>query len=334
MAGCTSPWAAKPSANPSSSEATKSLGVLPNLLTETIPSSDLIVPTKTIDPCTSENLFAEVKKINNPLLQFEQIVFIARYTPSAELIRPILELQNILFQSQIQEAPSCLATLKLHRDDYFSSVVSYLVHFMGGVKTEVLDTEMQSSLALRQAYENELALITGVNTPTPLPTSLPTLILTNEAPLPTSGTPQVTESPRPAPSTAVPAATTAVPSSTAIPSSTLTSTPIPSTTPSSTAKSQGNLETKTIPVTGGQGDDIFLFNDTGHNLFVHTAPSLTAQTVFILEIDQKIHIIGRTEDSIWLMAEYRPKTYGWIYSNTMAEFTIPIQNMPVVPPLP
>jgi hypothetical protein len=323
LAGCTSPWAAKANSASSSSEPVESLAFLLNPPTSTVQPSNSQIPPGTPDPCAPENFLGEIKKINNPVLQFEQIVFIARFTPSAELIRPILELQNILWQAQIQEAPTCLAELKVRRDEYLGSVISYMVHFMGGIKPEILDTEMQTSASLRQAYEVELALITGVNTPTPLPTTTAT---SSEPPETTPGTPAVLESPRPGPSPAAPTVTKAVPSV----SPTLNPPPAPTSTP----ESRGSIDTKTIPVTGGQVGEIIMTNTTGHNLFLHATPSLTSQTVYILAPDAEIPISGRMDDGIWLMAEYKPGSFGWVYFNINAKFSIPVPGIPVVTPQP
>ena len=111
------------------------------------------------DPCASQNVIGEVKKIKELVDEFDDISFIANLTPQTQLAEPIMKLQTVRRKLANSEYPVCLKNLQNLALDFMNSEINYLAHFMGGAPREIINKEMTYSHQLRDSYEKELAAL-------------------------------------------------------------------------------------------------------------------------------------------------------------------------------
>lgn len=178
--------------------------------TETIPTDG--TPSATLDvqttnPCDKTNLNNTVKDYTDLTREFDDTSYVASFTPQAQLVEPVLKLQEVRRRVQALDTPDCLKNLRKFQIDYMNGVITALVHFLGGAKGDQVQAEIAATRALRQKYDKELATVLGItfvaptaaaqptidpnNTPAPAATATPA---DNVSPTATPG-----ESPTPAP---------------------------------------------------------------------------------------------------------------------------------------
>jgi len=122
-------------------------------------------PSATPDPCSVENILGEVEKVQELVNEFQDIAYIANFTPKAQLIDPLLKLQGVHSELQNLAVPPCQEALKDAALDYMGAVINYLAFFMGDVPTEQVNAGIQNSQALWQALVaefNKVFSIAGV----------------------------------------------------------------------------------------------------------------------------------------------------------------------------
>lgn len=149
-------------------------------------------PSTTPNPCDKSNVQTSVKQFTDLTREFDDTSYVASFTPQAQLVEPVLKLQEVRRKVQAIEAPDCFTQLKKLQIIYMNGVITALVHFLGGAKGDQVQAEIAATRSLRVNYEQELANVLGVTyVPPPTVTSQPTSAGATEAP-PLPPTPTVT----------------------------------------------------------------------------------------------------------------------------------------------
>lgn len=137
------------------------------------PTEPPATPTPTPDPCSAENIAAEVEDLQAVVNTFQDGMNIANNTDVNLLIHPILRLQEIQEEMRRVEVPGCLAGLKETSIQYSISVINYLLIFMNtqDPNSEELVTAIQNSQLLWQEVIRNFnsVLTTSGLTPQELP---------------------------------------------------------------------------------------------------------------------------------------------------------------------
>lgn len=128
------------------------------------------------DPCSEENLPAEVAKVNKLMREFDDYSALASNTPQAQLVVVIPELQRILREAEDQQAPVCLQTLKKYQIEHMTIVIQTLMAFMSNADSGLVNTGIMRARELRLQYDVEVARLLGITmavapTPAAPPTS-------------------------------------------------------------------------------------------------------------------------------------------------------------------
>jgi hypothetical protein len=113
------------------------------------------MPTAETDPCASENLLDEVEKVQDLVNEFQDIAYVANFTPQTELIVPIMEMQDVRRDLQKLDVPVCEEGIKTASLNYMNSTINYLAFFMGGETKENVDAGIQNSQVLWQTVLEE-----------------------------------------------------------------------------------------------------------------------------------------------------------------------------------
>lgn len=121
-----------------------------------------VIPTPTLDRCSPTNILPEIKKVHDLMRAFDDVSFVANMTPQAQLVNPILKLQDIRRSVENLDLPSCAATLQNDAILYMNAVATTLTHFMGGLQTDMVNKEVSASQQFRVQYETERARLAGV----------------------------------------------------------------------------------------------------------------------------------------------------------------------------
>jgi len=113
------------------------------------------MPTATPDPCASENLLEEVEKVQDLVNAFQDVAYVANFTPQTELIVPIMEMQAVRRDLEKLDVPVCEEAIKTASLNYMNSTINYLSFFMGGETKENVDAGIQNSQVLWQVVLGE-----------------------------------------------------------------------------------------------------------------------------------------------------------------------------------
>lgn len=125
--------------------------------------------TSTPDPCSQENLPAEVDKVNKLTREFDDYAALASNTPQSQLVEVIPDLQRVLRDAEDQKVPACLADLKNLQISHMTIVVQTLMAFMGNSDVELVNTGIAEARGLHAQYDIELARLLGIPLTTPTP---------------------------------------------------------------------------------------------------------------------------------------------------------------------
>ncbi|MCK4570144.1 MAG: SH3 domain-containing protein [Bacteroidales bacterium] len=120
-----------------------------------VPPTPTFMPTATPDPCASENLLEEVEKVQDLVNAFQDVAYVANFTPQTELILPIMEMQAVRRNLQKLDVPECEEAIKTASLNYMNSTINYLSFFMGGETKENVDAGIQNSQVLWQVVLGE-----------------------------------------------------------------------------------------------------------------------------------------------------------------------------------
>lgn len=142
---------------------------------ETEPSPTLVEaspadPTTTPDPCTRPQLEEEVQRIHRHMREFDDASILASNMPREQLSNAIADLQRIRRESEDEQVPACLTTMKNIQVQHMNTVISTLIAFMGGTDQQTLDQGIALARQQHDEYTLELARLLGL---TVVPATLP-----------------------------------------------------------------------------------------------------------------------------------------------------------------
>ena len=149
---------------------------------KTEPSATVIVstdaPTSTPDPCSRPQLETEVQEVHKHMREFDDASILASNMPREQLSNSIADLQRIRRESEDEQIPACLATLKAIQVQHMNTVISTLIAFMGGTNQQTLDQGISLARQQHDEYTLELARLLGLTivpaTLAPVPSETPT----------------------------------------------------------------------------------------------------------------------------------------------------------------
>ena len=124
--------------------------------------------TTTPDPCATENIEAEVKKLHNLMREFDDGSSLASGVPASQLADVIPNLQRIRRDTEDLIIPPCLETLKSYAVSHMNTFINTLINLIGYANGTVSKDVIDQGLALaRQEHDNytiELARVLGLPT--------------------------------------------------------------------------------------------------------------------------------------------------------------------------
>ena len=137
------------------------------------------IATQTADPCSSANMSASIKPVNDLQREFDDASLLASNVSREQLQALISEMQRIRRAAQDQAVPSCLATLKSHQLAHMKTVIDTMIAFVGGADTSTLNNGVAQAGQEHDLYTLEMARLLGLtlvpvtNAPTPSGTQSP-----------------------------------------------------------------------------------------------------------------------------------------------------------------
>lgn len=145
-------------------------------------TAEVVAPlfTPTADLCSSENLAAEVAKVNKLMREFDDYSALASNTPQSQLVQVIPDMQRVLRDAEDQSVPACLINLKKLQIAHMSVVVQTLMAFLNTSDTagvEKINAAISQARNLDGQYDLEMARLLGITlivppTLTPLASTL------------------------------------------------------------------------------------------------------------------------------------------------------------------
>ncbi|MEP7136594.1 MAG: hypothetical protein ABI904_16830 [Chloroflexota bacterium] len=152
------------------------------IVTATILPTDLpteVSATNTPDPCSSENIQAEVQKVHKFMREFDDASSLAASRPREQLADAIASLQTIRRDAEDQPIPACLGNLKTYQISHMNAVINTLIAFMGGTDQKNVDQGISQARQLHDQYTIELARVLGI---TMVPATLSPVITQTPSP--------------------------------------------------------------------------------------------------------------------------------------------------------
>lgn len=140
-------------------------------------STGIAPPSPTTpDPCSTEEIEAEVQKVHSHMREFDDASLLASNLPREQLNDAISNLQRIRREAEDEQIPACLLNLKKYEVDHMNTVINTLVAFMGGTSQEVLEQGITIAREQHDQYTLELARLLGLTVvpATQLPGATPT----------------------------------------------------------------------------------------------------------------------------------------------------------------
>ena len=123
--------------------------------------------TPTPDPCSTSNLPATIKPVNDLMRQFDDYAALASNTPQSQLVQVIPPMQAIHRAAQDQAIPGCLQTLKKNQLLYMDTSIQVLLAFESKANTSILDAGIAQAKQYHNQYTLELASLLGITVVVP-----------------------------------------------------------------------------------------------------------------------------------------------------------------------
>jgi hypothetical protein len=140
-------------------------GINPTPTTAPTVTKQAATPTivlTTPDPCSPEEIEAQVQKVHGHMREFDDASILASNMPREQLSGSIGELQRIRREAEDEKAPACLTNLKTYQVDHMNSVINTLIAFMGGTDQQTLDQGIAVARQQHDQYTLELARLLGL----------------------------------------------------------------------------------------------------------------------------------------------------------------------------
>lgn len=129
----------------------------------TAPATIAITSTATPDPCSSENMEASIKSVNDLQREFDDASLLASNVAREQLSALITEMQRIRRAAEDQSVPSCLGTLKSLQLAHMKTVIDTMIAFISGADTATLNNGIAQASREHDLYTLEIARLLGVN---------------------------------------------------------------------------------------------------------------------------------------------------------------------------
>jgi len=123
--------------------------------------------TPTPDPCSTSNLPAAIKPVNDLMRQFDDYAALASNTPQSQLVQVIPVMQTIHRAAQDQPIPDCLQQLKKMQLLYMDTSIQTLLAFESKANTNILNGGVAQAKQYHNQYTIELARLLGVTVVVP-----------------------------------------------------------------------------------------------------------------------------------------------------------------------
>jgi hypothetical protein len=130
------------------------------VMSPTSPST--LVPSSTPDPCSPQQIEAQVQKVHGHMREFDDASILASNLPLQELSGPIANLQRIRREAEDEQIPSCLTNLKKYQIAHMNTVIGTLVAFLGGADQNTLAQNITIAREQHDQYTLELARLLGL----------------------------------------------------------------------------------------------------------------------------------------------------------------------------
>jgi hypothetical protein len=129
-------------------------------------------PSSTPDPCSTDQIEAEVQKVHSHMREFDDASVLASKLPRDQVPGSVADLQRIRREAEDEEIPACLTNLKKYQVDHMNSVINTLLAFIDGSDTKTLEQGIGIARQQHDQYTLELARLLGL---TVVPATVPVL---------------------------------------------------------------------------------------------------------------------------------------------------------------
>ena len=129
-------------------------------------------PSLTPDPCSTDQIEAEVQKVHKHMREFDDASVLASKLPRDQVPGSVADLQKIRREAEDQEIPACLTNLKKYQVDHMNSVIGTLLAFIDGADSKALEQGITLARQQHDQYTLELARLLGL---TVVPATVPVL---------------------------------------------------------------------------------------------------------------------------------------------------------------
>ena len=148
LAGCSG----TPATGPAGNDTTQT----------TSQTESTLVPSSTPDPCSTEQIEAEVQKVHGHMREFDDASILASNLPLEDLSDPIANLQKIRREAEDEQVPTCLNDLKKYQIEHMNTVIGTFVAFLGGTDMNTLERNITIARGQHDQYTLELARLLGL----------------------------------------------------------------------------------------------------------------------------------------------------------------------------
>jgi hypothetical protein len=121
-----------------------------------------ITATPDNDPCSSANLPATVKGLNDLTREFDASASRIATSATEQFPAIISDLQRLRRASEDLEVPPCLGTLKKHQLNNMNLTIQALLVFMGGADRETLNSGLALARKEHDLYSLEMVRLLGI----------------------------------------------------------------------------------------------------------------------------------------------------------------------------
>jgi hypothetical protein len=126
------------------------------------PATAVATITTTPDPCAKENIGAEVQKVHNFMVEFDDAATLASSLQQAQLPDAIANMQRIRREADALPVPPCLSTLKMYEVEHMKTVINTMLAFMRGADKELVNQGVALARQQHDQYAVELARVLGL----------------------------------------------------------------------------------------------------------------------------------------------------------------------------
>jgi hypothetical protein len=127
-----------------------------------VATTEPVVTTATLDPCSDVALPDEVAKVNDLMREFDDYSKLASSTPQSQLVQVIPSLQEVRRRAESQKVPECLQGLKELQVAHMNVVIETLMAFMSDPKAQGVNQGIAQARDLHMQYDVMVAKMLGL----------------------------------------------------------------------------------------------------------------------------------------------------------------------------